>query len=261
MITISIVNDTKITSHYGCMLVVEDLLALLDKNNVEVIWTWDVSVDWRKYTNKILKKPKVDIIIVNGEDAIHHSKDRKFAKSLTEFSGFSNEILKTPSYLINVIFYKSKALENEKLREYRTIYVRDKGSLKELESFSLSVKYVPDLSFVNNASKNVQRQSTKYIVVIDRAIKEDNLILKDCAKINEFSFKSMIIARQGNAKFLRSPRFYVKNIFKYLKHDRKLSTEPSVYINYLRSYCLVIIGRYHTVSMCLKNKIPFIAID
>jgi hypothetical protein len=71
----------------------------------------------------------------------------------------------------------------------------------------------------------------------------------------------MIVARQWNAKFLRSPRFYVKNIFKYLKHDRKLSTELSVYINYLRSYCLVITGRYYTVSMCLKNKIPFIAID
>jgi hypothetical protein len=50
MITISIVNDTRITGHCGCMLVVENLLALLDKNNVEVIWTWDVSVDWRKHT-------------------------------------------------------------------------------------------------------------------------------------------------------------------------------------------------------------------
>jgi polysaccharide pyruvyl transferase WcaK-like protein len=261
MITIAIVNDTRITSHYGCMLVMENLLALLDKNNVEVIWTWDVSVDWRNHKNKILKKPKVDAIIVNGEGTIHHSKDRKFAKALAEFAQFSNETLNTPSYLINATLYQNDIQEYDKLRAYRAIYVRDKGSLKELESFSLSGKYVPDLTFAHNEKKYAQRQSTKDIAVIDSAIREDNLILKDFAKIHAFPFKSMIVARQRNAKFLRSPRPYVKNILKYLRHDRKLSTEPSAYINYLRSYGLVITGRYHTVSMCLKNKIPFIAID
>jgi hypothetical protein len=59
MITIAIVNDTRITSHYGCMLVMENLLVLLVKNNVELTWNLDVSVDWRKHTNKILNKPKV----------------------------------------------------------------------------------------------------------------------------------------------------------------------------------------------------------
>jgi hypothetical protein len=261
MITIAIVNDTRITSHYGCMLVMENLLALLDKNNVEVIWTWDVSVDWRKHKNKILKKPKVDAIIVNGEGTIHHSKDRKFAKALAEFAQFSNETLNTPSYLINATLYQNDIQEYDKLRAYRAIYVRDKGSLSELESFRLVGKYVPDLTFAKNSYQYPSLLPTQDAVVIDSAIKEDNLVLGSYAEKNKISFKSMTVARPGNAKFLRSPRPYVKNIINYIKTDRKLSTTPSTYINYLRDYRLVITGRYHTVSMCLKNKIPFIAID
>ncbi|MFT5718044.1 MAG: hypothetical protein ACI9T7_002246 [Oleiphilaceae bacterium] len=261
MIRIAIVNDTRITSHYGCMLVMENLLALLDKNNVEVIWTWDVSVDWRKHKNKILKKPKVDAIIVNGEGTIHHSKDRKFAKALAEFAQFSNETLNTPSYLINATLYQNDIQEYDKLRAYRAIYVRDKGSLSELESFRLVGKYVPDLTFAKNNHQYSSLLPTQDAVVIDSAIKEDNLVLGSYAEKNKISFKSMTVARPGNAKFLRSPRPYVKNIINYIKTDRKLSTTPSTYINYLRDYRLVITGRYHTVSMCLKNKIPFIAID
>jgi hypothetical protein len=76
MITIAIVNDTRITSHYGCMLVMENLLVLLVKNNVELTWNLDVSVDWRKHTNKILNKPKVVMddayCVLKGYDLIDY---------------------------------------------------------------------------------------------------------------------------------------------------------------------------------------------
>lgn len=261
MIKIAIINDTRVTSHYGCMLVMENLLSLLKANNVEVVWTWDVSVDWRKHRNTIIKKPTVDAIIVNGEGTIHHSKDRKFAKALAEFAQFSQKVLKTPSYLINATLYKNDAQEYEKLREYRAIYVRDKGSLEELESFNLEGRYVPDLTFAANSTKYSEFNPSHNAIVVDSAIKQDNPILKDFSESNALPFKSMIVARRRNAKFIRSPRPYIKNILKFIVSDRKISTSPSTYIQYLRDYRLVITGRYHTVSMCIKNKIPFIAID
>ena len=261
MIKVAIINDTRITSHYGCMLVMENLLALLKKNDVIIEWTWDVSVDWRKYKNKILNQPKVDAIIVNGEGTIHHSKDRKFSRALAEFAQFSNEVLKTPSYLINATLYKNDAKEYKKLKEYRAIYVRDKGSLEELNSFELEGRYVPDLTFAANSRDYPELNTTRDIVIVDSAIKEDNFVLKDYSLRNGFPFKSMIVARRRNAKFIRSPRPYIKNIIKYLASDRKISTQPSAYIQYLRDHRLVITGRYHTVSMCIKNRIPFVAID
>lgn len=261
MIKIAIINDTRITSHYGCMLVMENLLALLEKNNVEIVWTWDVSVDWRKHKRQILNQPKVDAIIVNGEGTIHHSKDRKFAKALAEFAQFSNEVLNTPSYLINATLYKNDAEEYKKLKEYRAIYVRDKGSLAELKTFELEGRYVPDLTFAANSRDYPESLATNGVVVVDSAIKQDNSVLKEFSQRNDFPFKSMIVARRRNAKFIRSPRPYIKNILKYLASDRKISTKPSAYIQYLRDHRLVITGRYHTVSMCIKNRIPFIAID
>jgi hypothetical protein len=261
MIKIAIINDTRITSHYGCLLVMENLLALLEKNNVEIVWTWDVSVDWRKHKRQILNQPKADAIIVNGEGTIHHSKDRKFAKALAEFAPFSNEVLKTPSYLINATLYKNDAEEYKKLKEYRAIYVRDKGSLAELKSFGLEGRYVPDLTFAANSQDYPELIATKGVVIVDSAIKQDNSVLKEFSQRNAFPFKSMIVARRRNAKFIRSPRPYIKNILKYLASDRKISTKPSSYIQYLRNHLLIITGRYHTVSMCIKNRIPFIAID
>lgn len=261
MVKVAIINDTRVTSHYGCMLVMENLLTLLGKNDVEVVWTWAVSVDWRKHKKEIVNKPKVDAIIVNGEGTIHHSKERKFAKALAEFASFSNQTLKVPSYLINATLFKNDAQEYDKLKEYRAIYVRDKGSLQELNDYKLTGKYVPDLTFGKNDHKYSKLNPSKGAVIVDSAIKQDNPILKSFAEKYNVPFKSMIVARPKNAKFLRSPRPYVKNIIKYLSGDRRISTAPAIYINYLRDYSFVITGRYHTVSMCLKNNIPFIAID
>jgi polysaccharide pyruvyl transferase WcaK-like protein len=261
MIKIAIINDTRKSSHFGCMLVMDNLLTLLEKNNVEVVWTWAVSVDWRKHKKKIMKKPKVDAIIVNGEGTIHHSKDRNSAKALAEFACFSNEVLKTPSYLINATLYENDAAEYQKLKEYRAIYVRDKGSLQELGQHHLEGKYVPDLTFAKNNRQYQEHLPTENVVVVDSVIKKDNPVLKLFAEKNNFPFKSMIVARPSNASFLRSPRPYAKNIVKYLKEDRNVSRSPTAYVNYLRNYQLVITGRYHTVTMCLKNKIPFLAVD
>jgi len=261
MIKIAIINDTRVTSHYGCMLVMENLLSLLKEKEVEVVWTWPVSVDWRKHKRVIKSKPKVDAIIVNGEGTIHHSKDRKFAKALAEFARYSNTELNTPSYLINATLFKNEWEEYESLKEYRAIYVRDKGSLKELESFKLDGRYVPDLTFAKNSTEYSELKPNKKIVIIDSAVKEDNSLLKEFATKNNIEFKSMIVSRPRNARFIRSPRPYIKNVIKWVCGDYRVSTKPKTYIQFLRDYELVITGRYHTVSMCIKNQIPFIAIE
>ncbi|MEA1988427.1 MAG: polysaccharide pyruvyl transferase family protein [Pseudomonadota bacterium] len=259
MIQVAIINDTRPTHHYGCMLVMENLTRLLSEKGVEVVWTWPVGIDWRKHKSKIEKHPKVDAIIVNGEGTIHHSADRKHARALAEFASFANNELKTPSYLINATLYENEASLYENLKAYRAIYVRDNGSLKELKSFGLSGTYVPDLTFAKAGS--YQRNPIKKGCVIDTALKSEIPALKQYCHENEFDFRSMVVARASNANFFKSPRPFVKNIAKWLTHDRHVSTKPSAFINYLNEYEVVVTGRYHTVTMCLKNKIPFVALE
>ena len=259
MIRVAIINDTRPTHHYGCMLVMENLTRLLSEKEVEVVWTWPVGVDWRKHKRQIKKQAKVDAIIVNGEGTIHHSENRKHARALSEFASFAKTELDTPSYLVNATLHKNSAQAYENLKAYRLIYVRDKGSLEELRSYGLAGVYVPDLTFAK--AGNYVYEPSKPACVIDTALKSEIPLLKQYCQKHGFDFRSMVVARPSNANFFRSPRPFVKNLFKWLMGDRNVSTQPSAFINYLAEPEMVITGRYHTVSMCLKNKIPFVAIE
>jgi len=259
MIRVAIINDTRPTHHYGCMLVMENLTRLLKNHQVEVVWTWPVGVDWRKNKSKIKNKPAVDAVIVNGEGTIHHSADRKHARALSEFAEFALAELNTPSYLINATLNQNEASLYKKLSAYKAIFVRDKGSLDELQSFGLEGTYVPDLTFAK--SQNYTRVPNKKGCVIDTALKSEIPVLKQYCQRNEFDFRSMVVARPSNANFFKSPRPFVKNVAKWLTQDRHVSTSPSAFIEYLNEYEIVVTGRYHTVTMCLKNKIPFVALE
>lgn len=259
MIKVAIINDTRPTHHYGCMLVMENLIRLLAKQNIDVVWTWPVGIDWRKHKPKIRNKPRVDAIIVNGEGTIHHSANRKHARALSEFAIFSEHELNTPSYLLNATLYKNEAALYRNLKAYKAIYVRDKGSLEELNSFGLVGKYVPDLTFAK--AKRHSRNPIKKGCVIDTALKSEIPILKEYCNKKSFDFRSMVVARPSNANFFKSPRPFVKNIIKWLASDHNVSLSPSDFIDYLNEYEMVITGRYHSVTMCLKNKIPFVALE
>lgn len=262
MIKIAIVNDTRKTNHFGCRLVMHNLISLLKEQKVEIVWTWPVSVDWRKYKRKLLAKSKVDAIIVNGEGTIHHNNERKFSQALVEFAKFSAETLQTPCYLINSTLYKNTPAAYDLLQYYRAVYVRDKESLQELNVYSGTGRYVPDLTFARNSYKySASEAPANKTLVIDSAVKSDNLQLKAYAEEHGYDFRSMIVARPENARFIRSPRPYIKNVYRWIKSEHRLSTDPSDYIGYLRGYSMVVTGRYHTVTMCLKNRIPFVAIE
>ena len=167
--------------------------------------------------------------------------------------------MNTPCYLVNATLHKNSESVYQLLSRYRAIYVRDRKSLAELNDAGLTGQYVPDLTFAGASEYGAQGNYSG--CVIDSAVKEDRAALSAYAKENNLPYRSMIVARPGNAKFLRSPRPYVKNIYHWLKSERKISLNPDSYISYLRQYKLVVTGRYHTVTMCVKNKIPFVALE
>lgn len=259
---VAIINDTRTTHHYGCMLVMENLCRLLEESGAEIVWTWPVSVDWRRCRRKIMAMPDVDAIIINGEGTIHHNYERRFSQALIDFVAFSAQELKRPCYLLNATLHANNDDAYRVLSDARAIYVRDKGSLAELEGKGkLSGRYVPDLTFAANQAHSDKTVSSDDLLVVDSAIKADNLLLAQFAETNNFDFRSMVVARPSNARFLRSPRPWVKNILRWLSTERNISTEPSSYIADLNAYGGVVTGRYHTVTMCLKNRIPFLTLE
>lgn len=259
---VAIINDTRTTHHYGCMLVMENLCRLLRESGATIEWTWPVSVDWRKHKRKIKAMPDVDAIIINGEGTIHHNFERRFSQALIDFVVFSAEELKRPCYVLNATLHANNDEAYSALSCARAIYVRDKGSLTELKNQgNLAGCYVPDLTFAANKAHSNDLDKHGDLLVVDSAVKNDNSLLSKFAQIHGLDFRSMVVARPSNARFLRSPRPWVKNVIRWLRTDRHISTQPSSYIADLNRYRGVITGRYHTVTMCLKNRIPFLTLE
>lgn len=260
---VAIINDTDPTHHFGCMLVMENLRFQLRQQGVEVVWTWPVGIDWRKHKRAIRKKGRVDAFIVNGEGTIHHSKERKHARALSEFATFAREAFGVDAYLINATLFQNEASEYAAMRAYKKIYVRDKGSLAELESFGLQGRYIPDLTFAKNNFQFDEVVDSEKIeaCVIDSALKSELPFLKQFCRQRGYTFRSMVVARLSNVNFFKSPRPFVKNFYKWLTQDRSTSIRPRDFIQFLKGHRLVITGRYHTVTMCIKQQIPFIAFE
>jgi len=259
---VAIINDTRTTHHYGCMLVMENLCRLLRESGATIEWTWPVSVDWRNHKRRIKAMPDVDAIIINGEGTIHHNFERRFSQALIDFVVFSSEELKRPCYVLNATLHANNDEAYNALSFARAIYVRDKGSLTELQNQGkLAGCYVPDLTFAANKAHSNDLDKRGDLLVVDSAVKNDNSLLSKFAQTHGLDFRSMVVARPSNARFLRSPRPWVKNVIRWLKTDRHISIQPSSYIADLNCYRGVITGRYHTVTMCLKNRIPFLTLE
>lgn len=261
MLKVAVINDTRPTHHFGCLLVMKNLLHLLQQQQMEVAWSWPVSVDWRKHKRKIRSMPEVDAIIINGEGTIHHNRQRKFSQALIDFCEYASQVMKKPVYVVNATLNQNSPDAYQKLALARAIYVRDRGSLQELNDHDVPGSYVPDLTMAGSPETmtldTTARQGT---LVIDSAIKTDTALLRELADRHDHDFRSMIVARPGNARFLRSPRPWVKNIWKWLREDRLVSTDVDVYLQQLATYSGVITGRYHTLTMCLKQRVPFYAL-
>jgi polysaccharide pyruvyl transferase WcaK-like protein len=256
---VAIINDTRPTSHYGCLMVMKNLEVLLQQQGIEVVWTWPVSIDWRKHKSEILNKPQVDAVIVNGEGTIHHGPRRWQAQALAEFAEYAHDELKIPAFLINSTLYANNASLYEHLAFYDAIYVRDRASHNELNTFKIENIFVPDMTFA--VSSNLESFQRKPICVVDSVMQKDVPFLKGFGKKHHADYCSMIVARPTNYSFWKRPRKYLLETIKWMMGERHRSLNPKAFESYLGQYQLVVTGRYHTVTMCLKNRVPFLALE
>lgn len=256
---IAIINDTRSTNHYGCLMVMRNIELLLKNKGVNVVWTWPVGIDWRKHKTAIMNKPQVDAIIVNGEGTIHHGPQRWQAAALAEFAEFAQKVLKVPVFLINSTLYANEKSLYDDLRFYNAIYVRDRMSHEELNEIKIENNFVPDMTF--SIPSSVIPDQVKDICVVDSVMQSDLPFLKYFGRKHRADYCSMVVSRPSNYSFWKKPRRFFLTSFKWLLKERSRSLDPKEFEKFLGHYRLVVTGRYHTVTMCLKNYIPFVALE
>nr|WP_040727896.1 polysaccharide pyruvyl transferase family protein [Thiomicrorhabdus sp. Kp2] len=240
-------------------MVMKNLETLLKQQGVEVLWTWPVSVDWRTHKEMLFAMPKVDAVIVNGEGTIHHGPRRWQAQALAEFADYAHNVLHLPAFLINTTLYANEDSLYEYIKRFNRIYVRDRSSFETLQTKQIESQYVPDMTFALKPNSNYQ--PSKELLVVDSVMQTDVPKLKEFSKKNQADYCSMIVARPSNYSFWKRPRRFLIEIFKWAVNEKKRSLNPSDFEAQLATYRLIVTGRYHTVTMCLKNRIPFVALE
>lgn len=267
MIRVAIFNDTRTeTKHFGCSIVMRNIEYSLESLNILPVWYWKAGTDWRDFTNQLPQKGSIDAIIVNGEGTMHHSDQKILTHALAEVAVLANDILNVPAYLINTTFFMNSPDFYKKISHFDGIYVRDTFSIEQLSLNGVQGKHVPDMTFSMKISYGYQIIRSGYGAT-DSIYGEISKQIGTFAKNRGWEFYKMVVPRISKNKlyefvypniFLKKIKLFFDNYY-FNNHCSFQSSDK--FIEWLSSKKLIVTGRYHTVTLCLITKTPFIAIE
>ena len=233
------------------------------RKHLDIQFTWPVGADWRKYRTKLKKLVSTcDAVIVNGEGTIHSTDERERAQFTAAISELASENDK-PSYLINATVQNLGSAAIQSLRKYRKIFVREGKSKDFLLSFGIESEVVPDLSFITNYENlDFHREG---ILFTDSVSEETSVLLQN--KANEILAKySPMRCSHKDKKTLARLSNFGKRVRNRLYSPARFTWEPDhdLINRWLIQLCqskLVVTGRFHTVTMCILTKTPFVFVS
>lgn len=268
-----IVNDTSYENHHGCELVTNNIHKLLAKNNIKVIGTNPVGVDWSKNRKFLKSIYKSDIVIINGEGTLHHTQPR--AKKLITIGKYIKENHAIPVVLINTTYQDNDATFIKYLKYFDLMYVRDMISKFELLKIDIPSNVVPDLTYYN--VYDAGKKSHSNIIGLT-----DSVDIKLSEKLYNFSTQSALYSympiltnekiRSNFQSIINYCKFYTKKSIKYLlfrfgyapNHSSVKElfyiSDHKVYIKEISNLKLIITGRFHALCFALQTLTPFIVI-
>jgi len=138
-----LLNDTSIGNHYGCKLVVEAINNACAIAGINIVHSVKLGEDWH-LAEHIAQIKSADMVIVNGEGSVHHSKQA--ALNLTSCAGFCR-IEGIPCFLIKSVYQQNNAEMDAYTKIFDKIFVRESKSQNELAGRRITSEVVPDAIF------------------------------------------------------------------------------------------------------------------
>ncbi|PLX82075.1 MAG: hypothetical protein C0616_03145 [Desulfuromonas sp.] len=133
-----LVNDTSLSGHFGCRIVVDQIRRLAARNGIEIVATCAMGTPYSQLCKRI---DGFDLCLVNGEGTIHH--DAPNGLTLVRVASFCRS-RGIPAVLINALYQQNGPEFVDHVRNFDRVFVRDPLSLKELEGI-VDAEVVPDL--------------------------------------------------------------------------------------------------------------------
>jgi len=274
-VRVAIFNDTRSDHHYGCELVMKNLLTLLAGENAQVVWSWPVNRDWRKFRDYLPEPGTVDLILVNGEGSMHDGGRRWRPQALADVAELAQQHFKVPAFLLNATFYNNPPTLYEKLHAFTGLWVRDRASQALLAEHGLEADYAPDLTLsipapahhaaggVNRNQALIRDQQASGIWCIDSVLAPVREKLTAIAQQRGWEYYSLNTAPRF-PHWPRLPlRLRLKLLFKYYNPLARRQDFGCV-DDFLRAMVqakALISGRYHAVTMALLTGTPFVAVE
>jgi polysaccharide pyruvyl transferase WcaK-like protein len=242
------------------------IFELASTNGIDIIGTARAHRDWRTDASFTAAFERADVVIVNGEGTIHHS--RPAAVPLLAAGARAKELGKR-SVLLNFSWFANDRAMEEALQDFDILSARESMSLEAVRKVRPDCRLVPDLSFCGPLVDGDRREEVGFGDSVNAA---DSMALHRLRKRFHGRFVPIATARKRAGGKLRLARQFVAShglgdprplgfrIAQAFEHYRGNIREPSDYLSFLSRLRLLVTGRFHGVTLALCAGTPVLAL-
>jgi hypothetical protein len=269
---IGVFNDTAAGSnHYGCRLVIENLCRLLGEAGGRVTFRMPVYLNWETHRSMLPKPGELDLIILNGEGSLHDSARRQRPMTLARLGRLARDHYGVRSYAINASLLNNNDEFYGELKIFSGVFVRDLASQRIAADNGVTAGYCPDLTLAYDLPE--ASLSRNGIAMTDCVNSRTNEQLERFAIFSDAEFLPM-----SSEKGQGDQRLRLIDVFKSLQPEKlnrrwqartrrgllrlvQRPATPAEFMKWLSSKELVITGRYHTATLCVLTRTPFLFVE
>jgi hypothetical protein len=249
-------NDTSRSKHFGCKLVMRELLSLMQVRGLEPSYALRVGRDWRRRADRVAALSNLSAVIVNGEGTIHHTASRPGARRLLELARFAHDRLGVPAFLVNATLHDIAPEDGPRLREFDGIFVRESRSLDAVENLGSFATVVPDLTLHAVLPRGVSARQG--VCGTDNVVQSLGVRLRQLCRQNGWPFWPMHYSLRN---LRRQPPSVDRFLPDYILVCLRTKDYASALAGFLTSHRLLVTGRYHAVTYAMLTRTPFLAVE
>lgn len=172
---VAIFNDTSVSGHIGCRLVMVKLIEVLLQAGFTTVFVWPAWKSWDE-SRMALDSLSLDLVVINGEGTIHHDNnpDRVYVAKLLSLIPYCRDFLGIPVAVVNASISTLSTQGLNLLAQADVLMTRDSASTDYLASSGIYAKTLCDLSLLSEPLNRASREKISSLWIPSTNIRRSN---------------------------------------------------------------------------------------